>query len=540
MHKRLIAYTLALFLLLSAAYLPVTAILQGKNDEMQRSEIRSEQESVAGAVQTILGQKTARLISDLLYITDTLRLCGSADGYGAVKEQWIAFSNRKQIYDQIRYLDNDGDEVVRVNYGSGGARAVPRNQLQNNANRSYFKDTMALGKNQIYVSKMDLNVENGRIEQPVKPMIRLAMRCYGEDGTPQGIVVLNYYADDILSQIGKVAASSRGDVCLLNAAGYWLFDSQDSSHAWAFMYESRVRDSFALRYPEEWAAMAGDRQGGFTADDGYFYYVRVFAGNELFGGSTGYSVRLGDGDFTVVCHVPADTDGGLFARTAAGTVAVAARRNGAVFLLLLLLSFTLSFYLVNKRSERARIRYFSEYDAMTGICNRRAGFEKLQRLCQESRRTGKPLSLCFIDINGLKEVNDHLGHEAGDELILAVVSAIRSCIREGDVLARLGGDEFLAVFSGMDEAQAEAVWQRVAARMDEINAGENRAYLVSASHGIETVNTAGPDYIDNAVNRADARMYEEKRRIKRNLSVIRAAGGGAPAGPEGDESECPE
>ena len=194
-----------------------------------------------------------------------------------------------------------------------------------------------------------------------------------------------------------------------------------------------------------------------------------------------------------------------------------------VFLLFLMLAGTISVFLEMRHRASDKVRYFSEYDTMTGIYNRRAGLEKLQQMYRENKKTGQALSLCFIDINGLKEVNDHLGHEAGDELITGVVGGIRACIRAQDMAARLGGDEFLLVLRGVDEAGAEEIWTRISARYEEINQSAQKPYLVSASHGIEMVCGTVPDDIDMALNRADQKMYEEKRRIKQNFSVLRKA-----------------
>ena len=82
----------------------------------------------------------------------------------------------------------------------------------------------------------------------------------------------------------------------------------------------------------------------------------------------------------------------------------------------------------------------------------------------------------FIDINGLKEVNDYLGHEAGDELILSIVDIIKANIRDTDFVARLGGDEFLIIFNNTDEIGAENVWMRIHQGYERIN--ENRGQKI--------------------------------------------------------------
>lgn len=158
---------------------------------------------------------------------------------------------------------------------------------------------------------------------------------------------------------------------------------------------------------------------------------------------------------------------------------------------------------------------------MTGVYNRRAGFAKLDQMYKTGVKHECHISVCFIDINGLKEVNDFLGHEAGDELILTVADGIRAHIRKTDFVSRLGGDEFLIVFETAGKAEAEMIWQNIVQYYERINEQENRKYIVSVSHGIETFHCDTNEYIDTVVNHADEKMYNEKREIKKNLRVIR-------------------
>lgn len=523
MRKRIVCYTLALFTMLSALYLPFSLMLQSKSDAMQRSKIVSNEEKLADVTKAMMSAKVSRLISDLFFISDSLRLSSIYDSdLHELQQEWIAFANRKKVYDQIRYLDLNGNEIVRINYAPAGSYAAAQQSLQNKKDRAYFTDTIGLQRNQIYISKLDLNVENNQIEQPIKPMLRLSTPYFGTDGSLQGIIILNYSACDILDQVEKLSTTSLDNVYLLNAAGYWLYNKNDSSKEWAFMYPKRTSTSFAAAFPDEWQAMQTKNQGDFITTNGFLSYTRVFADNDALSTAAGYSIILGDGDYFIVSHITsASPNGTLFTRTHAENAWVAIRGSGFVYLLLALLALSLAIFLSMRQAEKERIKYFSKYDTMTGIYNRRAGFARMAQLYQELRNSNLPMSLCFIDINGLKEVNDYLGHEVGDVLILTVVDAIRSNIRSNDFLARLGGDEFIIVFYGLDEMQAEEIWTRISQRLQQINDTEHRPYMVSASHGIETMHYSGPDYIDTIVNRADEKMYSEKRIIKQNLCIIR-------------------
>ncbi len=171
--------------------------------------------------------------------------------------------------------------------------------------------------------------------------------------------------------------------------------------------------------------------------------------------------------------------------------------------------------------SKEKIKYFSEYDAMTGVLNRRAGFELLNKIYRDFMKDKGKVSICFSDINGLKEVNDNLGHEVGDELILTIVDQIKKNIRESDFIIRLGGDEFLIIFVGSDIVQAESIWNRIHDDFRKINEMENRKYIISASHGIEEFKFNSDEYIDEIINLADEKMYNEKRIIKKDFKAIK-------------------
>ena len=516
-------YAFVIFAALSLIYLAISLSLQDKSDTIQKNEIINSEEKLGDVAKTMINGKIDRLASDVLYIDDSWRLNDSESGYARLKLQWLAFSNRKRIYDQIRFINSSGDEVVRVNYSPKGAYVVNNGLLQNKKDRYYFKDSMALPKNSIYVSKLDLNVEGKEIEKPDKPMVRLATPHFSDTGALTGIVVLNYTANDMLKQVREIASASRHDVYLLNASGYWLYDKRHPSREWSFMYKDRESVSFKNAYPHEWSLISGKPDGHFVTGNGLFTFTSIFTKDSLAdSASGGYALSFGEGDYYLVTHVPPDSAAGrLFNRSFRERAADTLAHNIIVYLLLGLLAVLSSTFMVIKRNEKEEIRYFSEVDTMTGVYNRRMAFAKMNDLYEKHRRDGSSLSICFVDINGLKEVNDTLGHDDGDELIKTVAKGISDNVRGNDIVARLGGDEFIIVFDGLGAEQAEAVWRRIRDGFDRINAEENRKYMVSASHGIETAEIQSRDYIDTMVNSADEKMYQEKRLVKKDLKVIK-------------------
>ena len=100
------------------------------------------------------------------------------------------FSKTKGLYDQVRFLDENGMEVIRVNFNQGQPYIVPKDKLQNKAKRYYFADTIKLDPGQVFCVTLDLNIERGQIEQPLKPMIRFGTPVAYTEGRKRGIVLL--------------------------------------------------------------------------------------------------------------------------------------------------------------------------------------------------------------------------------------------------------------------------------------------------------------------------------------------------------------
>ena len=108
----------------------------------------------------------------------------------------------------------------------------------------------------------------------------------------------------------------------------------------------------------------------------------------------------------------------------------------------------------------------AKHDSLTGLPNRGLFHELLHRACAEARRSAQTLALMFIDLDKFKQVNDTMGHEAGDELLIQASQRLQFCIRENDILARLGGDEFTIVLCHLADPEIGIrIAERIVANM---------------------------------------------------------------------------
>ncbi len=511
------------FLAISIVLLISTTLFQADINKEARLKTEITERSLVEAEQYFITYKINRLTSDLKFICDSLQEEFPQDGdFGHVAQLWLAYSNSREIFDQIRFLNPNGDEIIRVDYSPDGAFVVPQDQLQNKKDRYYFKDSIDLDADQIYISNLDLNIENGSIELPINPMIRLSQPFFDQNGVKQGLVVLNYSASDILQQIASVAAGSAGDVFFLNKEGYWLFNSTDSYTEWAFSYNSDSLTKFPSYYTREWDLISAGGSGTMLTENGYFYYTTIPVNTICESNSAGLQIVSDIDRWYIVSHIPYHLGDGAYP---SGDLWILLRLSFEhyyfLYLFALIIATVLAGYITSSKTRSKEVKFFSEFDVMTNALNRRSGIGKLNDLYRSLSKTACTMSVCFIDINGLKEINDTLGHETGDELIITVAKTIRAVIRTGDFLIRLGGDEFLIVLQGIDEETAEEVWQRIVASFETINNTENRNYIISVSHGIEMLNCDLNQVLDRVLHQADIKMYDEKRRIKSNLQIIR-------------------
>jgi PAS domain S-box-containing protein len=183
----------------------------------------------------------------------------------------VYFGKQSPDFDQIRFINEQGQETLRVN--AHGA-IVPPDQLQNKADRSYFKKTNVLAPGQMFISAFDLNVENGKIEQPLKPLIRFAVPVFDANGQRRGIYIINYLGQGIFDRLQKLVPLFQQRLRVLNAQGYWLRGARPEEE-WGFMFPDRAGYTLAKTNPEIWSRIVNQPQGQASNAGGYLSWNRV-------------------------------------------------------------------------------------------------------------------------------------------------------------------------------------------------------------------------------------------------------------------------
>ena len=153
-------------------------------------------------------------------------------------------------------------------------------------------------------------------------------------------------------------------------------------------------------------------------------------------------------------------------------------------------------------------------DILTGVFNRRAADAIVIQSISAAARHQSPMSLCFIDLDGFKKVNDLYGHSEGDRVLMFIASLIKKYIRLSDSLCRVGGDEFLLILPECNEENAVMMWNRIQDGVDAVNKDTVFAFDLKMSHGIATFDPGDPIDLEELIAMADERMYADKKRRK--------------------------
>ena len=256
-----------LWALLSGLLVGLAAAGLGIERRHESSIASAEAASLLRLQASVVEREYAAVRSDLRLLAGDGRLRamleGEAEERQRLGEAWVQFAAARGRYDQVRYLDSAGREIVRVNDDGGSPRMVAEPELQPKGKRYYVPETLALRPGELFVSRLDLNIEHGAIERPNKPMVRFATPVADAAGATVGLVILNYLAERLLSELDSLAAGHGLRFELLDHEGSWLRGPSPETE-WGFMFGSGR--GLAGEQPEAWGWLnveeAGQVEGG--------------------------------------------------------------------------------------------------------------------------------------------------------------------------------------------------------------------------------------------------------------------------------------
>lgn len=510
--SRVVLYFIILFfgMFLITSVLFYVMLLKDNERKIESMKLRARHNVIMQ--RTILLNSISTVETDLLFLSTLNEIVYPKKIYGSaqlefIEKEFFEFMTVKKMYDQLRYLDADGNEIVRVNYGTKRPILVPQEDLQNKSSRYYFSKTIALGEKQLYISPFDLNIEYGKIEIPYKPVIRFATPIYKKDHSLKGIIILNYLGANIIDSFKQATDIYEGIFSLINSDGYFLYTAHPDNE-WNFMFDDKKNNRLENTDPLLWKEIQS--KGSFqTIIDGILYTVETV---ELFPKTEKQLSSL----IIMNSIFVDDTHAGrtLFKNILFG---------GLVVITIFCFAFALaiSFAIEQRRKYHFELEYSARYDALTNLPNRSLFLERLKQCMQQVSPANLKYAVFFTDLDGFKQVNDQLGHKVGDLVLQKVAERLENCVRLSDTVSRFGGDEFVILLTNIHTAaNAGIVAKKIITAVSEQMQINGHSITLGISVGIMVSDTTDNHSADVLLKKADTAMYEVKKSGKNNYQFF--------------------
>jgi len=265
-------------------FIPITILIAVGTWALGESRIKAELSTLMADERTYvdlglgrLDQELAVPIRHLVSLMNEIPVrkvyqATSDSDIGPLEDAFISLMSRNPNYDKVRWIDQHGIERVRVNNRNGQQLLVPKSQLQDKHDRYFFIEAMRVDVGTIYISPLDLNMDNGQIEQPYKPTIRVATPIFDINNSARGILIININARDMLTAFVNSAGPAAKRLMLLNADGYWL-KSPEEADEWGFMFHRNA--TLGARSPALWKEISAHQHGQIRLPDGLWTWNSV-------------------------------------------------------------------------------------------------------------------------------------------------------------------------------------------------------------------------------------------------------------------------
>lgn len=421
------------------------------NDESAWSNVRM--------ADRMLRMELAEAISDLQWLATCQEAVSAVDGAMTAGEMFslIQFMRNKRLYDRIRYMDITGMELFRVSYNDGEPYVARPEALGFLGNTDYMAEGLKLMAGDIYISPFDLQAAGGRVERPLKPVIRFATPVTGSGGARKGLVVVNYLGRHLLDVFDNISGNRPDCLMLLNDSGYWLKCPKPEKE-WGFMLEDRRAQTFQAAHADAWAYMKDRNDGQFMGALGLYTFATIRLAEVIVSNSASRPEHAA-GSWKIVSFTPRDGYSAQQRRYAAELAFVGG--IGALFLA------AVSLFVVHFR-QRSRTAELS-------VVERDASFARFVpteflRLVGKGSLMDVELSTCvqqdltvlFSDIRSYTTLSEGLTHlEVFSFLNDYFVHVSGPVTENGGFIDIFIGDAFMALFPGApDDALRAAVAMR--------------------------------------------------------------------------------
>jgi diguanylate cyclase (GGDEF)-like protein len=474
----------------------------------------------------------------------------SRNGRARIEQVYLRFMVHHPEYLRIRLITraHHGLERIRVARGRRGVAVAPERALQEKGQFPYVFDTLETMAGHVYFSPIGLTPQDNAGDLDGKPTVTIGAPIVDTYGKKVGVLVIDVDLTQVFQRLGRDLQSDYG-IYLANEWGDFLIHP-DPRQTFGFERGRRVlmQTSFPATRPlfdggrtalTFDASASADRPSAqafafvrspFGLVDGNRYIVLglsrsmtdVLASANALGRQIVRMVLISS-LFAILLAI-------LFARALArplralahaathvfddaGCEGLPIRRSdeiGVVARCFDGMRVEIRSQMNSLHAKQQQLTHLAGHDTLTGLPNRMRFMEQLDASILQASVSGEKLAVVFVDLDGFKQINDRLGHSAGDRTLVVVAQRLRAALRDTDVVARLGGDEFIVLMDGLCSMQElHEVARRVQAAMDEPIALGAHRMTVGASMGISEFPVDGGD-AEALLGKADAAMYAAK------------------------------
>ncbi|WP_150112661.1 cache domain-containing protein [Marinobacter nitratireducens] len=286
-----------LFLVVFSACLFLLALMmtpiRSSHEQRIKAELVSNHNQILELTELTLQQRMLQMARDVRFLASLENLIPEDTSAPIPEDSDLAniFTRLVELnpaYDQVRLLRTDGQEILRADRANEGARLVPASELQNKLLRYYVTAAARTPTGQVYFSPLDLNIEHGEIERPLKPVIRVAVKVLTDTPDSDLILVINYSANALLSQIrGLFAAGPSQKSMLVSQDGYWIV-APDPKWEWGAQLGNEAH-RLQNYDPDLWRTMLNARSGKMESPEKIYTFRQVFPFHQVpeLGGENG-------------------------------------------------------------------------------------------------------------------------------------------------------------------------------------------------------------------------------------------------------------
>lgn len=325
-----------------------------------RHESNSSMDRLQSAEQHKLQLQISEIITDfkfiqrdMLFLRDLVVIngeysCSNKTEFHTLEDEFLKFLNHERQYDQLRLIDKTGKEQIRIQNIGERTVMIDADLLQDKSDRYYFQEMNNLTNLDLYFSKFDLNIENGIVEKPHKPVIRIGVKVPNCEGNICGVILINYLGQSLIDKLNNLNLNAISKLHLVDPKGYFLISPTEKNN-WGFMFEDGKDNVYSNFHPEAWERIQSEKEGQIRNTDGLFTYSTMTfsrSKNGLVSPNLKYYSK--DKYWKIISFVPANELDNLNQKI----ISKFYFPVSLIIILLLILSFAISYYRVKEKEAR--------------------------------------------------------------------------------------------------------------------------------------------------------------------------------------------